>query len=141
MGVITIGEGGMLRIPEELLEQAHLKDGLPVSLRLSAEGEIVIQSEARDPDQWWFWTEEWQEGEREVEADKAAGRVSGPFTDEEFSSVWQTSSGSCLLSKPLPASGASTNVSVAGSRVSFLRRRTDLWRPSGWDSHRDLRSV
>ena len=84
MGVITIGEGGMLRIPEELLEQAHLKDGAPVSLHVSHEGEIVIQSEERDPDQWWFWTEEWQKGEREVEADKAAGRVLGPYTDDEF---------------------------------------------------------
>ena len=82
--VITIGEGGMLRIPEELLEQAHLKDGAPVSLRISAEGEIVIQTEERDPDQWWFWTEEWQKGEREVDEDKAAGRVSAPMTGEEF---------------------------------------------------------
>lgn len=84
MGVITIGEGGMLRIPEDLLEQAHLRDGVPVSLRISDEGEIVIQSEERDPEQWWYWTEEWQKGEREVEADKAAGRLTGPFTDEEF---------------------------------------------------------
>lgn len=68
--MITIGEGGMLRIPEELLEQAHLKDGAPVSLRVSAEGEIVIQTEERDPDQWWFWTEEWQKGEREADEDK-----------------------------------------------------------------------
>ncbi|MBA4179943.1 MAG: AbrB family transcriptional regulator [Anaerolinea sp.] len=84
MGVITIGEGGVLRIPEELLELAHLKEGAPVSLHISGEGEIVIQAEERDPDQWWYWTEEWQKGEREVEEDKAAGRVSGPFTDEEF---------------------------------------------------------
>lgn len=24
--------------------------------------------------QWWFWTSEWQAGEREVDADLAAGR-------------------------------------------------------------------
>lgn len=51
MGVITIGEGGMVRIPGELLERACLKEGAPVSLRLSEEGESVIQSEERDPDQ------------------------------------------------------------------------------------------
>ena len=84
MGVITIGEGGMLRIPEDLLEQAHLRDGVPVSLRISDEGEIVIQSEERDPDQWWFWTEEWQKGEREADEDKAAGRTKVFYSDEEF---------------------------------------------------------
>ena len=84
MGVITIGEGGMLRIPEDLLEQAHLRDGVPVSLRISDDGEIVIQSEERDPDQWWFWTEEWQKGEREVDEDIAAGRISEPMSGEEF---------------------------------------------------------
>ncbi|WP_435589786.1 hypothetical protein [Micromonospora aurantiaca (nom. illeg.)] len=29
----------------------------------------------RDPDQAWFWTPEWQAGEREADADLAAGRV------------------------------------------------------------------
>lgn len=36
-------------------------------------------------DQRWWWTEEWQEGEREAEADIKAGRTSGPFeTSEEL---------------------------------------------------------
>lgn len=32
-----------------------------------------------DPDQWWFWTAEWQAKEREADADIAAGR--GTFYD------------------------------------------------------------
>ena len=33
----------------------------------------------------WFWTEEWQAGERAVDRDIAAGMPSeGPMTDEEF---------------------------------------------------------
>ena len=84
MTVITIGEGGMLRIPGEVLERAHLKDGAPVSLHVSEDGEIVIQAEERDPDQAWFWTEEWQRKEREADEDIAAGRVTGPMTEKEF---------------------------------------------------------
>ncbi len=32
-----------------------------------------------DPDQRWWWTEEWQQGEREAEEDIAKGGLSGPF--------------------------------------------------------------
>lgn len=36
------------------------------------------------PDQAWYWTPEWQAGEREVDDDLAAGRVSVSASDEEF---------------------------------------------------------
>lgn len=39
---------------------------------------------ARDPDQAWFWTPEWQAGECEADADLAAGRVTHFERDEEF---------------------------------------------------------
>jgi AbrB family looped-hinge helix DNA binding protein len=32
-----------------------------------------------DPDQRWWWTEEWQKGERKAEDDLINGRVSKPF--------------------------------------------------------------
>ena len=56
----------------------------PVSLHVSEDGEIVIQAEERDPDQAWFWTEEWQKKEREADEDVAAGRMTRYFSDEEF---------------------------------------------------------
>ncbi len=37
-----------------------------------------------DPEQAWFWTPEWQEGEREADEDIAAGRVTRYDSDEEF---------------------------------------------------------
>ncbi len=37
-----------------------------------------------DPDQWWFWTPEWQAGEREADADLAAGRFQRFDSDEAF---------------------------------------------------------
>jgi hypothetical protein len=41
------------------------------------EGEI-------DTDQAWFWTPEWQAGEREADADIAAGRGTLYASDQEF---------------------------------------------------------
>jgi hypothetical protein len=34
----------------------------------------AVEALATAEDQAWFWTEEWQVGEREAEADLAAGR-------------------------------------------------------------------
>ncbi len=36
------------------------------------------------PDQWWFWTDEWQAGEREADADIAAGRTTFYASTEDF---------------------------------------------------------
>jgi hypothetical protein len=38
----------------------------------------------RDPDQAWFWTEEWQAGEREADAQQASGLGVAFDSDEEF---------------------------------------------------------
>jgi hypothetical protein len=38
----------------------------------------------RDPSQAWFWTPEWQAGEREADADIAAGRTTSYASEEEF---------------------------------------------------------
>jgi hypothetical protein len=37
-----------------------------------------------DPDQLWFWTPEWQEGEREADVELAAGQGTIYQSDEEF---------------------------------------------------------
>lgn len=37
-----------------------------------------------DADQAWFWTAEWQEGERRADADLAAGRFTRFESDEAF---------------------------------------------------------
>jgi hypothetical protein len=38
----------------------------------------------RDPQQAWFWTEDWQAGEREADADIAAGRTTRHESTDEF---------------------------------------------------------
>jgi antitoxin component of MazEF toxin-antitoxin module len=80
----VIGAGGAINIPPELLERAHLAEGSVVCLSVTEDGAIAIAAEGRDPDQAWFWTEEWQRKEREADEDIAAGRVTGPMTGDEF---------------------------------------------------------
>ncbi len=37
-------------------------------------GQVRVTIEGIDPDQAWFWTKRWQEGERDVDEDYKAGR-------------------------------------------------------------------
>ncbi len=43
-----------------------------------------MQVRTIDPEQAWFWTPEWQAGEREADDEIAAGRVTTQYSDEEF---------------------------------------------------------
>ena len=47
-------------------------------------GTAPLDTEERDPDQAYFWTDEWQAAEREADADIAAGRVETFDTMDEF---------------------------------------------------------
>ena len=47
--------------------------------------EVTVATKAGliEPDQQYWWTEEWQKGEREAEADRRAGSVLGTFDSVE----------------------------------------------------------
>lgn len=55
-----------------------------MQLRVTPDGVLLCRAEQLDPDQWWFWTEEWQAGERRADEDKLLGRVSRPYTGAGF---------------------------------------------------------
>ncbi|MEA2615166.1 MAG: hypothetical protein QOE72_949 [Chloroflexota bacterium] len=67
------------RLVDELPDDAV--DGAAVLLR-------SIKSRRIEPDQAWFWTPEWQEGEREVDEAIARGEHGTIYvSDEEFISA------------------------------------------------------
>ena len=59
------------RLPERAV------DGAAILLEEISDGRI-------DPDEAGFWTREWQDKEREADADLAAGRLTRYENDEEF---------------------------------------------------------
>lgn len=81
-----------IRWADTTIEQIAGMPGSPDDDRLLV---LVRETRARafellrqlNPDQAWFWTEEWQAGEREVDRDAAAGRVTTCATLEEFDAV------------------------------------------------------
>lgn len=76
-----LGPDGQLRLSPEVREAAKLSCGDLVVLRVTEEGVLL---HAIDPDQAWFWTPEWQEGEREADAQISSGDLVRFDSDEEF---------------------------------------------------------
>src|SRR5712691_8731403 len=47
------------------------------------EADIAARAGLIDPDQRWWWTEEWQKGEREAEWEIRKGKTEGPFSSAD----------------------------------------------------------
>lgn len=82
-GTTKLSGSGQVTIPKTVREALRLEEG--TLFRVIAEGDyiILIPQKLIDRDQEWFWTEEWQEGEREAEEDIRKGRLYGPFDSAE----------------------------------------------------------
>ncbi len=74
---ITVQKRGVISLPSELRRRHRLDEpGSQVEVSERDDGVIELRPHIAIPaDQAWFWTEEWQKGEREVDEDIAAGRV------------------------------------------------------------------
>jgi AbrB family looped-hinge helix DNA binding protein len=72
---MTLRAKGQLTLPEEIRAAAHLEEGDLLDAELTSDGILLRPRKLIDATQAWFWTPEWQSGEREAETDLAAGRV------------------------------------------------------------------
>lgn len=77
MAILTkLTSGGQVTLPKEIRNRTNMQPGDFVEIELNEEGRIVLTPKKLvDADQAYFWTEEWQKGEREADADIKAGRV------------------------------------------------------------------
>jgi len=77
MGRLTkLTSGGQVTLPKEIRVKTNMQPGDFVEVRLDKEGHIVLTPKKLvDASQAYFWTEEWQKGEREADEDIRAGRV------------------------------------------------------------------
>ena len=82
--VSTVRAKGQVTIPAAVREAARLEEGDPVEVEIVDGGILLRPMKVIDATQAWFWTPEWQEGERQADEDIAAGRVDRYESDEEF---------------------------------------------------------
>ena len=79
-GCGRLGADGRVAIPEDLRRAACLSGGDELDAEMTSDGILLRPVGKRDPDQWWYWTDEWQAGEQEIAEDRAAGRRGPVFS-------------------------------------------------------------
>lgn len=84
MARTTLRAKGQLTLPEEIRQAAHLEEGDLFEAELTEEGILLRPQKVIDASQAWYWTPEWQEGEREADAQVAAGEGETFESGEEF---------------------------------------------------------
>jgi AbrB family looped-hinge helix DNA binding protein len=80
----TLRAKGQLTLPEEIRAAAHLEEGDLLDAEITAEGILLRPQKVIDATQAWFWTKEWQEGEREADTDLAGDRLENVGSGEEL---------------------------------------------------------
>ncbi len=74
--LLSVQSRGTVALPAEFRQRFRL-DGPEAQIRLIDHGDgtaEIVPVVAVPADQAWFWTERWQQMEREADADVAAGR-------------------------------------------------------------------
>lgn len=64
-----------ITLPKPVREQFRLKEGDLVELAETPEGLLIKPVETVDRSQAWFWSDEWQKGEKEVDREKKKGKI------------------------------------------------------------------
>ncbi|KGP76168.1 AbrB family transcriptional regulator [Desulfosporosinus sp. Tol-M] len=83
-GIVQIKKRHVITLGQEVRKELNLDEGdiLDVSIE---EGKIILEPKKLIPaDQQWFWTQEWQTGEQEAQAEIDAGRIKSFDSMEDF---------------------------------------------------------
>lgn len=66
---------GQITLPSDIRKELHIVEGDLIEVSLVDQHVVLVPKKLIDANQAWFWTEAWQEGEREAEEDLRAGRT------------------------------------------------------------------
>lgn len=75
---------GQLTLPEKVRKLARLVEGDLLEAEVTDEGVLLRPRKLIDREQAWFWTPEWQRGERAADEDLAAKRIRTFSNGDEF---------------------------------------------------------
>lgn len=85
-GYVGIQGRGVVALPAEVRRRLHLDEpGAQVEITERDDGVLELRPALPIPaDQRWFWTDRWQEREREVDGHVSAGQISVHESAEKF---------------------------------------------------------
>ena len=73
--VTKLRERSQVTLPVEIVKKLDLKTGDNLEITLEDDKIVIKPVLIIDRSQCWFWSKEWQDKEKEVEADIKAGRI------------------------------------------------------------------
>lgn len=73
--LVTLRPNGQLTLPADIRATAHADAGDVFVAEVRDDAIVLRPKKLVDASQSYFWTEEWQAGEREASADLAKGRT------------------------------------------------------------------
>ena len=76
-----VTRNGQITLPANLRRAVNIEVGDYIEVTVQDDGLLLTPKKLIDKSQAYFWTEEWQKGERQADEDKKAGRI------ESFESV------------------------------------------------------
>lgn len=79
MPLVKVKENFQITLPVKIRRRFKIAVGDYVEAENARDGIIIKPVKVIHPDQAWFYTEEWQKGEREADEAIAKGDVIGPF--------------------------------------------------------------
>ena len=85
-GYVGVQRRGLIALPSDLRRRLHLDEpGAQLEVVERPDGVVELRPSLPVPaDQAWFWTERWQEREREVDEHVEAGRITVHEDAEDF---------------------------------------------------------
>jgi AbrB family looped-hinge helix DNA binding protein len=75
---------GQITLPDAVRRAARLSEGDYLEVSVEAGAIVMRPKKLIDADQAWFWTADWQKGEREASRDVDRGRVRRSDSGDEF---------------------------------------------------------
>lgn len=84
MPLLQLRRHSQITLPAKIRKDLGLKEGDYIEASIKDGAIILKPKELIDKDQAWFWTKEWQAGEREADEDIRTGRVKEFDNVEDF---------------------------------------------------------
>ena len=85
MARTTLRAKGQLTLPDDVRKAAKLQEGDLIEAEVTENGEVILRPLATvHRSQAWFWTPEWQAGEREATEQIQRGEVTRYESDDDF---------------------------------------------------------
>lgn len=84
MSRTTVRAKGQITLPDDVRRAAHLEEGDLLDAEITTEGILLRPQKLIDATQAWFWTTDWQAGERDADVDRSAENVSVFASGEEL---------------------------------------------------------